>query len=416
MDPTGASISGTLAVGSAGSYSVTVVVTDHAGATASAQFTWSVTTPANTPTGTAVQTSPKGSTGTPATITLTFPQVSAKGDTTVAPINPIGLVIGGFALGTPPLVFDLATSAQYVGPVVVCVNFTASQFTTTSHVRLMHREGGVWVDRTVSIDVASRIVCGSVPSFSPFAVAERLNRAPVLQNPGSQTSAEGQAVSLQFAATDADGDALTFGATGLPAGLHVSPAGLVSGTPSDQSAGSYAVTVKATDGKLTATQAYTWTVVDMSGRMNGDGQVASSGLEHHFTFKVTERKDGADHGRVEFWIRDPDTAKKKGKELNRFDAATITAVTFSDDPGFKPGKKPLPTIDSVSFGGVGEWNGKRGYTFQAHASDQGEPGAGRDTFAITIRDPKGATVATVSGTLAGGNIQSLRLAGRHKEK
>ena len=57
------------------------------------------------------------------------------------------------------------------------------------------------------------------------------NVAPVLTNPGSQSGTVGTAVSLQLVATDGNGDALTFGATGLPAGLAISAGGLITGTP-----------------------------------------------------------------------------------------------------------------------------------------------------------------------------------------
>jgi hypothetical protein len=50
-----------------------------------------------------------------------------------------------------------------------------------------------------------------------------------------------------------------------------------------------------------------------------------------------------------------------------------------------------------------------GYTFEARASDEGEPGRGRDRFAITIRDSLGIVVADVDGVLSDGNIQSERL-------
>jgi len=66
-------------------------------------------------------------------------------------------------------------------------------------------------------------------------------------NPGSQVSTVGAAVSLQIQASDsASGQALTYSATGLPTGLSISSAGLITGTPS--AAGSSNVTVTAKDG------------------------------------------------------------------------------------------------------------------------------------------------------------------------
>ena len=58
------------------------------------------------------------------------------------------------------------------------------------------------------------------------------NVAPVVTSPGSQSGTVGVAVTaLQIVATDGNGDALTYSATGLPAGLSISASGLVTGTP-----------------------------------------------------------------------------------------------------------------------------------------------------------------------------------------
>ena len=55
---------------------------------------------------------------------------------------------------------------------------------------------------------------------------------PVITNPGNLTTVAGGAVSQQIQASDADGDLLTYSATGLPAGLSIGSAnGLITGTP-----------------------------------------------------------------------------------------------------------------------------------------------------------------------------------------
>jgi serine protease len=80
--------------------------------------------------------------------------------------------------------------------------------------------------------------------------------------PGNQTSTQGTAIiPLQIGATDsASGQTLTFGATGLPAGLSISPAGLISGTPT-AAVLNQSVTVTATDTTGAAGSAtFTWTV------------------------------------------------------------------------------------------------------------------------------------------------------------
>ncbi|MCU0773412.1 MAG: putative Ig domain-containing protein [Ideonella sp.] len=92
------------------------------------------------------------------------------------------------------------------------------------------------------------------------------NRAPVLPPPGAQTTTAGQTVSLNLAASDPDGDALAWTATGLPAGLGIDPAtGRISGTVlASASPGTSTVTVTVSDGRvppLSASASFGWTVV-----------------------------------------------------------------------------------------------------------------------------------------------------------
>ncbi|MGW6492724.1 putative Ig domain-containing protein [Streptomyces sp. NPDC055056] len=84
-------------------------------------------------------------------------------------------------------------------------------------------------------------------------------------NPGNRSTATGSSVSLQIAATDSAGAALTYSATGLPTGLSIgSSTGLVSGTAS--TAGTYAVTVTAKDGTgASGSASFTWTVSTSGG-------------------------------------------------------------------------------------------------------------------------------------------------------
>jgi chitinase len=84
-------------------------------------------------------------------------------------------------------------------------------------------------------------------------------------NPGNQTGTVGTAASLQIQASDSDStQALSYSATGLPAGLSISSgSGLISGTPA--TAGTSNVTVTATDGTgASGNTSFSWTV-DPSG-------------------------------------------------------------------------------------------------------------------------------------------------------
>jgi hypothetical protein len=85
------------------------------------------------------------------------------------------------------------------------------------------------------------------------------NQNPSVTNPGARSSTVGQPASLQIQATDPQGDALTYSATGLPAGLSINATGLISGTPS--ATGSSTVTVTAADpGGHTGSATFGWTI------------------------------------------------------------------------------------------------------------------------------------------------------------
>jgi YVTN family beta-propeller protein len=101
----------------------------------------------------------------------------------------------------------------------------------------------------------------SVARIVKVNVASVLNPliTPVLVVPGNQAGLTGSPVSLQLAASDPNGDALGFGASGLPAGLSIDgTTGLISGTPGTP--GIYNVVVAASDGVNSDVRGFVWTV------------------------------------------------------------------------------------------------------------------------------------------------------------
>ncbi|MGQ0842241.1 M28 family peptidase, partial [Actinokineospora sp.] len=82
--------------------------------------------------------------------------------------------------------------------------------------------------------------------------------SPAVANPGSRTGTVGTATSLQLTATGGTAP-YTWSATGLPTGLSITAAGLISGTPT--TAGTYSVTATATDSASRAGSAtFGWTI------------------------------------------------------------------------------------------------------------------------------------------------------------
>ena len=85
-------------------------------------------------------------------------------------------------------------------------------------------------------------------------------------NPGNQTSTVGTAASLQIHASDsASGQTLTYGASGLPAGLSINgTSGLISGTPTAVGTSTVTVTASDTTGAV-GSSTFTWTVSSSGG-------------------------------------------------------------------------------------------------------------------------------------------------------
>jgi type VI secretion system Hcp family effector len=103
---------------------------------------------------------------------------------------------------------------------------------------------------------------------------------PRVVNPGTRTNAEGDAVSLQMTAVAPYVDGVTFSASGLPPGLSITTEGLIAGTLPFDSAGSYGVTVFATDpGGLRGAALFTWNVTNSNRAPQVDNIVDRAGLE-----------------------------------------------------------------------------------------------------------------------------------------
>lgn len=104
---------------------------------------------------------------------------------------------------------------------------------------------------------------GPVVGARSAEVTGSTNGAPVLLNPGHQTSLVGSPVSLQLVGSDPAGQPVTYGSTTLPPGLSLAPStGLISGTPTTP--GSFLVSAVVSDGVLSDVETFTWTITQHS--------------------------------------------------------------------------------------------------------------------------------------------------------
>jgi probable HAF family extracellular repeat protein len=157
-----------------------------------------------TPTGADVAVQPTDEASGESPVSVLFSSVTAAGTTTLT-ITPSGPPPpSGFALGSPAVYYELDTSAAFTGPVQVCIDYSGTV------PALYHFENGAWVDVTTAV-LAGK-VCGTVGSFSPFAVfyPTTSNGAPTVDAGGPYTVGEGGTVTLSATGSDPDGDPLIY--------------------------------------------------------------------------------------------------------------------------------------------------------------------------------------------------------------
>jgi hypothetical protein len=168
----------------------------------------------NTPAGTSVPVTATDSTTGTTPVALTFATVTTSGETSLTTSSGGPAIPTSFALGDPPVFYNIETTATFSGSIGVCINFSTVSFPPSSTLRLLHFEGGAWVDVTTS-GPSGNLICGSVNSLSPFTVARQLNRAPVA-NAGADrivecTSGSGCTFTLNGSgSTDPDHDTLSY--------------------------------------------------------------------------------------------------------------------------------------------------------------------------------------------------------------
>ncbi|NQU12219.1 tandem-95 repeat protein, partial [bacterium] len=112
--------------------------------------------------------------------------------------------------------------------------------------------------RTVTFAVSDGSLSDSEAVVITIASA---NRAPVLAAIGNKSISEGAALSFTVTATDADGDSLSYSASGLPSGASfIASTRTFSWTPGYDQAGNYQVALSVSDGSLSDSETITISV------------------------------------------------------------------------------------------------------------------------------------------------------------
>jgi hypothetical protein len=133
---------------------------------------------------------PDGTTGAVA-VDIVYPAILVAGTTTVSALSAadgvlpadVQLVVGTYRAAF----FELETTAIYdttSGPIEVCISYDlGGTGIDPAELVFLHREGGVFVDRTSRVDPVARVVCGALTSFSPVVIAVRSGTAPECTTP-----------------------------------------------------------------------------------------------------------------------------------------------------------------------------------------------------------------------------------------
>lgn len=218
-------IAGTLGYSAAGTYAVTVSVSDGSGGSASVSFTWTVADINRAPIARADSATTVED--TPVTVNVLANDDDPDGD---------ALTVLGVA---QPSRGTTLLNADGTVTYVPASNFNGSDgFSYTIRDAL-----GATATATVTLQVTP---VNDPPTLAPIA---------------DQTHTVGQAVTLDVVAADADGDGLSFTATDLPAGITVNPAtGTMSGVL--QAPGAHQATVIVSDGNGgRASASFRWSAV-----------------------------------------------------------------------------------------------------------------------------------------------------------
>jgi sugar lactone lactonase YvrE len=143
----------------------------------------------------------------------TFDQVTQNGETVILPVAEGGAPVPHSfqVLGTPYLITTTATFTSAL--VCLAYNDDGLSLKEEQTLRLFHFKDGEWNDVTDLNypDTVNNLVCGTVTSFSPFAILYLTNQPPIAEVGPDRLSSEGETVLFDASASsDPEGEVLTY--------------------------------------------------------------------------------------------------------------------------------------------------------------------------------------------------------------
>ncbi len=235
----------------------------------------------NTPAGSNVSVSPKDPTTGTSPVTVTFPNVTQAGQTTVTTSSTGAASPAGFELGNPATVYDITTTATFTGQATICINYSGITFTGAP--QLYHFVNGAWVKITTTADTNVDIVCGTTSSFSPFAIFQP-DQAAAVTSANVATFSAGVFTAFTATASGVPAPSLSESGT-LPSGVTFTDNGdgsaFLSGTPG--SGGSFNITIMASNAGGSNSQTFTLIVNQAPTITSGSSATFTAGAAGAFS-------------------------------------------------------------------------------------------------------------------------------------
>ena len=227
--------------------------------------------------------------------------------------------------------FDWSGDIQVAGVLQRATIEVASAGNRTLNVWM--REDGFVIDRVLLTTDANFVPQGIGPVESSRGTGAGNgggtggNTAPTIAQPADQTSELDSTANLSLTATDADGDSVSFSATGLPAGLSINSAtGLISGTPNTAATFSPIITVADGNGG-SASVGFSWTVTAAS--EPGDRFLQSSGAANLLVVEAENFSANTPRGIHRWEFSDANAASAGGAMESTPNARTNNSTNYA---------------------------------------------------------------------------------------
>jgi hypothetical protein len=106
-------------------------------------------------------------------IAVRFDQVTRGGITKAKRCDPgIHESPSPFRLHAPAAFFNIETTAEYNGPIDICIDYSGMGYDNESALKISHLKDKTWEELQTVLDKENDIICGRASSLSHFAVYE----------------------------------------------------------------------------------------------------------------------------------------------------------------------------------------------------------------------------------------------------